>query len=170
MKTRRFRLTALAAVVAAAVSGCGIYSFSGTSIQPDVKSIAVEYFQNNALKVNPTLAPSLSDALIDQYRRLTSLDIQPENGDMNVSGEITSYDTKPMAVTADEVASQNRLTVTVKIYFTNRLHPEEDFEKSFSAYADYDSNQLLDAVESSLCDQIIEILVEDIFNATVANW
>lgn len=167
---KRIRLAILLAVSLAAVSGCGIYSFSGTSIQPDVKSIAVEYFQNNALKVNPSLASNLSDALIDQYRRLTSLDILPENGDMNVSGEITSYDTKPMAVTADEVASQNRLTVTVKIYFTNRLHPEEDFEKSFSAYADYDSNQLLDAVEASLCDEIIDILVEDIFNATVANW
>ena len=167
---KRIRLAILLAVSLAAVSGCGIYSFSGTSIQPDVKSIAVEYFQNNALKVNPSLASNLSDALIDHYRRLTSLDILPENGDMNVSGEITSYDTKPMAVTADEVASQNRLTVTVKIYFTNRLHPEEDFEKSFSAYADYDSNQLLDAVEASLCDEIIDILVEDIFNATVANW
>ena len=167
---KKIRLAILLAVSLAAVSGCGIYSFSGTSIQPDVKSIAVEYFQNNALKVNPSLASNLSDALIDQYRRLTSLDILPENGDMNVSGEITSYDTKPMAVTADEVASQNRLTVTVKIYFTNRLHPEEDFEKSFSAYADYDSNQLLDAVEASLCDEIIDILVEDIFNATVANW
>ena len=167
---KRIRLAILLAVSLAAVSGCGIYSFSGTSIQPDVKSIAVEYFQNNALKVNPSLASNLSDALIDQYRLLTSLDILPENGDMNVSGEITSYDTKPMAVTADEVASQNRLTVTVKIYFTNRLHPEEDFEKSFSAYADYDSNQLLDAVEASLCDEIIDILVEDIFNATVANW
>lgn len=152
------------------VSGCGIYSFSGTSIQPDVRTIAVEYFQNNALKVNPTLAPSLTDALIDQYRRLTNLDILTENGDLNVYGEITSYDTRPMAVTADEVASQNRLTVTVKIYFTNKLHPEDDFEKSFSAYADYDSNQLLDAVEGTLCDEIIDILVEDIFNATVANW
>ncbi len=167
---RRLKILMLAAVACAAVSGCGIYSFSGTSIQPDVRSIAVEYFKNNALKVNPTLASSLSDALIDQYRRLTSLQILPENGDMNVYGEITSYDTRPMAVTADEVASQNRLTVTVKITFTNRLHPEEDFEKSFSAYADYDSNQLLDAVESSLCDEIIDILVEDIFNATVANW
>lgn len=167
---RRLKILMLAAVACAAVSGCGIYSFSGTSIQPDVKSIAVEYFKNNALKVNPTLASSLSDALIDQYRRLTSLQILPENGDMNVYGEITSYDTRPMAVTADEVASQNRLTVTVKITFTNRLHPEEDFEKSFSAYADYDSNQLLDAVESSLCDEIIDILVEDIFNTTVANW
>ncbi len=166
--------TIILSIVAAAYSlliySCGIYSFSGTSIQPDVKTMAVEYFENNALKVNPSLASSLTDALIDQYRKFTSLDIVPESGDMNVSGEITSYDTKPMAVTAEEVASQNRLTITVKIYFTNRLHPEEDFEKSFSAYADYDSNQLLDAVESTLCEEIIEILVEDIYNATVANW
>lgn len=169
-KMRKIRNVVLSLLLCFSLYGCGIYSFSGTSIQPDVKTIAVEYFQNNALKVNPTLAANLTDALIDQYRRLTSLDILTENGDMNVSGEITSYDTRPMAVTADEVASQNRLTVTVKIYFTNRLHPEEDFEKSFSAYADYDSNQLLDAVESSLCDEIIDILVEDIFNATVANW
>lgn len=155
---------------ASLLCGCGIYSFSGTSIQPDVHSIAVEYFENKALKVNPTLASSLSNALIDQYRRLTNLDILTENGDMNVSGEIVSYDTRATAVTADEVASKNRLTITVKVMFTNRLHPEEDFEKTFSASADYDSNQMLDAVESSLCDEIIEILVEDIFNATVANW
>ncbi len=170
MNIMRIMAATVMTVAVMAVSGCGIYSFSGTSIQPDVKTIAVEYFQNNAMKVNPTLAANLSDALIDQYRRLTSLDILPENGDLNVSGEITGYDTRPIAVTADEVASQNRLTVTVKVYFTNRLHPEEDFEKSFSAYADYDSNQLLDAVESTLCDEIIDILVEDIFNATVANW
>ncbi len=170
MNIMRIMAATVLTVAVMAVSGCGIYSFSGTSIQPDVKTIAVEYFQNNAMKVNPTLAANLSDALIDQYRRLTSLDILPENGDLNVSGEITGYDTRPIAVTADEVASQNRLTVTVKVYFTNRLHPEEDFEKSFSAYADYDSNQLLDAVESTLCDEIIDILVEDIFNATVANW
>ncbi len=163
-------LAAFMAMSLLAVSGCGIYSFSGTSIQPDVKSISVEYFENNALRVNPSLSSSLTDALIDQYRKFTGLDILSEAGDMNVFGEITNYDTKPMAVTADEVASQNRLTITVKIYFTNRLHPEEDFEKSFSAYADYDSTQLLDAVESTLCEEIIEILVEDIYNATVANW
>lgn len=159
-----------AAALACLLSACGIYSFSGTSIQPDVKTIAVEYFQNNAMRVNPSLSASLSEALIDQYRRLTDLDIVSENGDLNVSGEIIGYDTRPTAVTADEVASQNRLTVTVKVYFTNRLHPEEDFEKSFSAYADYDSMQLLDAVEGSLCEDIIDILIEDIFNATVANW
>lgn len=156
-------------LLTAAVS-CGIYSFSGTSIQPDVKSLSVEYFENKALKVNPSLSSSLSDALIEKYRKLTRLDILSEMGDMNVAGEIINYDTKPMAVTKDEQASQNRLTIVVKIYFTNKLHPEEDFEKTFSAYADYDANEMLDAVEETLCEEIIEKLVEDIFNATVANW
>lgn len=153
------------------LSGCRVqYSFSGTSIQPDVKSFTVEYFENKALKVNPSLSNNLSEALIDKYRKLTSLEMLEEGGDLLVYGEITGYDTKPIAVTADEVASQNRLTITVKLYYTNKLHPDEDFEKSFSAFADYDSMQSLDSVESELCDDIIEILVEDIFNATVANW
>jgi len=161
---------AFATVAALLLSGCGIYSFSGTSIQADVKTISVEYFQNKAMRVNPSLATSLSEALIDKYRKLTKLDIVSEDGDMNVRGDIVSYVTNPTAITAEEVAAMNRLTITVKIEFTDKLHPEEDLEKSFSAYADYDSNQSLDAVEAGLCDQIIEILVDDIFNATVAQW
>ena len=83
---------------------------------------------------------------------------------------MAGYDVKATAVTANEVAAQNRLTVTVKIAYQNRKFPEEDFEKSFSAYADYDSTQSLDAVEGTLCEEIIEKLCEDILNATVANW
>lgn len=154
----------------ASLSACGIYSFSGTSIKPDVKTCEVEYFVNKAMQVNPALANELTEALIDKYQKLTTLDIVNDNGDLTVYGEITNYDLRPMAVTADEVASQTRLTVTVKLYYTNRLHPEEDFEKSFSAYQDFDSSQAFDAVESTLVSDIIEILVEDIFNATVANW
>ena len=105
---------------------------------------------------------------------LTPLDIKlemlEEGGDLEVSGFITSYDVTPTAVTSQEIAAQNRLTVTVKIIFKNNKHEEEDFEKSFAAYQDYDSNLSLDAVEAQLVDEIVEILVEDIFNATVANW
>ena len=78
---RRLKILMLAAVACAAVSGCGIYSFSGTSIQPDVKSIAVEYFKNNALKPTPPPAPSLADAFIAQHWRRPSLQFLPENGD-----------------------------------------------------------------------------------------
>ena len=156
-----------------AVCGCNIihYSFSGTSIQPDVKTITLNEFEYKALKVNPTLSNSLSEAVRTRFRQMTRLEQVEMDGDMEISGEITGYDVRAQAVTSNEVAAQNRLTVTVKVSFTNRKYPEDNFEnKSFSAYADYDSTNSLDAVEQTLCEEIIDKLVEDIFNATVAQW
>ena len=161
---------AVMAVLGLIVRSCGIYSFSGTSIQPDVHTVSIHYFEYKALRVNPTLSNELTEALRDQFTRLTRLDQVDEEGDLDIRGEITGYDVKAMGITADEVAAQNRLTVNIKIYFTNRKYPEDDFEQSFSAYSDFDATQSLDAVESGLCEEIIEKLVEDVFNATVANW
>ena len=159
------------AVTALLVHSCGIYSFSGTSIQPDVKTVTINYFEYKALRVNPSLSNDLNEALKDKFRKMTRLEQVEMDGDIEVTGTVTGYDVRAMAVTAEEVASQNRLTVTIKISFTNRKHPEDDFpDKSFSAYSDYDSTQSLDAVEATLCEEIIEKLCEDIFNATVANW
>lgn len=161
----------LAALVALSLSGCGIYSFSGTSIQPDVKSITIETFEYRAMKVNPSLSNNLSEAMRTRFRQMTSLEQVDMDGDLEITGAITGYDISATAVTADEVAAQNRLTVTVSVTFVNRKHEEDNFEgKSFSAYADYDSTNSLDAVESSLCEEIIDKLIEDIFNATVAQW
>ncbi len=159
-------LTALLALL----GGCGIYSFSGTSIAPDVKSISVYTIENKAPKINPSLSNELTLALQDKYRKLTKLEMFNEGGDLEVSGFIMSYDITPTAVTSAEVAAQNRLTITVKILFTNNKYPEEDFEKSFAAFQDYDSNLTLEQVEARLVEDIIKILAEDIFNATVANW
>ena len=144
------------AVLAFIVRSCGIYSFSGTSIQADVYTVNIHYFEYKALRVNPTLSNDLTEALKDQFRRLTRLEQVDEDGDLDIVGEITGYDVKAMGITANEVASQNRLTVNVKIYFTNRKYPEDDFEQSFSAYADFDATQSLDAVESSICEEIID--------------
>lgn len=163
------RAAALAAVVAL-IGSCGIYSFSGTSIQPDVKTVTINYFEYKALRVNPSLSNDLTEGLKDKFRKMTRLTQVDEDGDLEITGEISGYDVRAQAVTAQEVAAQNRLTVSVKISFMNRKYPEEDFEKSFSAYADYDSNNSLDAVEATLCEEIVEKLCEDILNATVANW
>ena len=151
-------------------AACGIYSFTGTSIQPDVKTITIPYVEYKALRVNPSLSNDLTEALKDKFRKLTSLTEVDYDGDLELVCEITGYDVKPTAVTANEVAAQNRLTVTVKIQFTNRKYPEDDVDKSFSAYEDFDATQTLDAVEAGLCETIIEKIVEDIFNATVAQW
>lgn len=161
----------LSLVVIPLVAACGIYSFTGTSIAPDVKSISIYPIENRAMKVNPALSNTITNALQDKFRRLTKLEMLPKGGDLEISGMITNYDVTPTAITSNEVASQNRLTITVKITFTNNKYEDESFkDKSFAAFQDYDSNMSLDAVEASLCDDIVEILVEDIFNATVANW
>ena len=167
---RSIRIFLLAAA-AAILTSCGIYSFSGTSIQPDVKSINIDFFEYKAQRVNPSLSNDLTEALRTQFRKMTKLEQVDMDGDLEISGEITGYDIKATAVTADEVAAKNRLTITVKVNFTNRKYPDDDFEnQSFSAYEDYDSTLSLDSVESSLCQEIISKLIEDIFNATVAQW
>lgn len=169
MNLRKFLpVTALAVLMA--VAACGIYSFSGTSIQPDVKTVTINYFEYKALRVNPSLSNDLTEGLQEKFRKMTRLTQVEQDGDMEISGEVTGYDVRAQAVTAQEVAAQNRLTVSVKITFMNRKYPEEDFERSFSAYADYDSTNSLDAVEGTLCEEIVEKLCEDILNATVANW
>ena len=163
-------LLALAAVLL--TGGCSFvrYSFSGTSIDPDVKTVTINYFEYKAMKVNPTLSNDITEALKDKFRKMTNLEQVEMDGDLDVSGEVTGYEVRASAVTADEVAAQNRLTVTCKLKIVNKLHPEENEEQSFSAYSDYDSTNPLDAVEATLCEEIVEKLVEDMFNACVAQW
>ena len=172
MKKIHFLYTAVVLLLTALiVHSCGIYSFTGTSIQPDVKTVTVNYFEYKALKVNPSLSNQITEALQEKFLKLTKLELVDMEGDLEITGAVTGYDVKATAVTANEQAAQNRLTVNVKISFTNRKYPEDDFpDKSFSAYADFDAMTSLDAVESQLCEEIVEQLCEDIFNATVANW
>ena len=159
------------AVTAFIVQSCGIYSFSGTSIQPDIKTVTINYFEYTALKVNPSLSNQLTEALQEKFRKLTKLEQVDMDGDLEIVGAVTGYDVKATSIGANEQAAQNRLTVNVKVTFINRKYPEDNFEdKGFSSYADFDAMQSLDAVEAGLCEEIVEKICEDIFNATVANW
>lgn len=159
------------AALTLSVCSCGIYSFSGTSIQPDINTITIGYFEYRALKVNPSLSNDLTEAIRTRFRRMTRLEQVDTDGDLEITGEVTGYTVAASAVAAGDVASKNRLTITVKVSFTNRKYPEDNFEdKNFSGYADYDSTLSLDAVEAGLTTEIVDKLVEDIFNATVAQW
>ena len=167
----RFARISLLAAVALVLGGCGIYSFSGTSIDSDVNTITINYFEYKAQTVNPSLSNDITEALRTRFRRMTRLEQVEQDGDLEIVGQITGYAVAPAAITANEVAARNKLTVTVQVDFINRKHPEEDFEKkSFSNYAEYDSTNSLDAVEQTLCAEIIDKIIEDIFNATVAQW
>ena len=151
------------------IVSCGIYSFTGTTAL-DAESISIYLIENRAMRVNPSLSNTLTEALKDKYKKFTKLNQLVDGGDLMVEGQITSYEVTAMAITANEVASQNRLTVTVKIMFTDNKNDKNSFEKNFVAYKDFPSAKSFDSVESTLLEPIIEQLVEDIFNGTVANW
>ena len=153
-------------------TACSIsYKFNGASIDyTKVKTITISDFTNQASYVNPTLAPEFTEELKDIYIRQSLLEQGASNGDLALEGEVTGYDFTPMAVKEDALASQTRLTITVRVRYMNNTNPDEDFEQSFSAYREFDSNLMVQQVESSLCAEIIEEIVDQVYNATVANW
>lgn len=151
-------------------SGCGVYSFTGASISPEAKTISILQFQNIAPLVQPTLSQSLTLALRDKFAAQTNLNLVKTNGDLNIEGDITDYTVTAVAVQANQQAALNRLSITIKVKFTNTKDEKQDFESSFSRYRDYNSQLNLSTVESGLIDEINKELVEDIFNKSVVNW
>jgi hypothetical protein len=154
----------------ALLSSCGIYSFTGASIPPQAKTFSVDFFVNNAPIVQPILSQVFTDALKDKFSRQTNLRLSNGIGDLHFEGSIVGYNTQPLTLGADDRATQNRLTVSVRVKFVNEFEPDNDFEQTFSRFYDYPSTRSLTEIEITAMDAIIEALVEDIFNRAVVNW
>ena len=159
------------AMLSIVFAACKIsYSFTGASIAPNVKTFSVYYFPNRAKLVNPNLSQQFTDGLQEKLIKQTSLNQISENGDLEFNGQITDYEVRPMNIVQGDLAAQNRLTIGIKVKFTNNKDHEQDWEKTFTAYEDFDSNNSLSSVEDGLVPEIIKKLTDDIFNASVANW
>jgi hypothetical protein len=153
------------------ISSCKIsYSFTGANISPEVKTFSVYYFPNRARLVNPTLSQMFTEALREKMQRQTSLNELGENGDLIFEGQITGYEVRPMSIQKEDMAALNRLTVSVNLKYTNNIDPEQNVERTFTAFEDFDSTSSLSDVEDGLVPEIIKKLTEDIFNQTLANW
>lgn len=158
-------------VLAGAAVACTVkYSTSGASISPLAKTVSIATFNNNAAMVSPTLSSTFTDALKDRFQRQTRLTQVNEGGDLSFEGEITNYTSVPAQISGDEYAVKNRLTITVMVRFTNSIEPQYNFSRQFSAFEDYDTNILLQDAEPTLIPDIVEKLINDIFNAAVSNW
>lgn len=165
-------LTALLIIMLTAItalSSCGLYSFTGASYGT-AKTVSIEYFQNRSSYVNANLSNTITENLKDKFMTQTPLTLVKSGGDLNFEGIITGYTITTAGIKAGETAAYNRLTITIKVTFTNQTAPENDFEKSFSRYAEYNVDQSFSTVEQSLVDEIVELLIDDIFNDSVVNW
>ena len=167
---KSFKNLILLFLITGIISGCHVYSFTGASISPDIKTVSIQLFPNRASIVQPSLSQAFTEKLKDKFVSETSLALVKENGDLNFEGAIVDYNTQPTAITGNDNAALNRLTITVSVKFTNTKDSKQDFETNFSRYADYDSRKSLSSVEQELIAQINSQLVDDIFNKAVVNW
>lgn len=165
--------TATVALLSLAVMvGCKVkYSFTGASIPANARTVSIAYFPNNALLVNPNLSSTITQELQDKFMQQTKLDLIREDGDLSFEGAIIRYEVTPATVNTNNQAEMNRLTISVKATFRNKLDPQFDYtDKTFSGFEDYPATQDLSTAEGTIVPQILERLIEDIFNAAVANW
>ncbi|MCF0190712.1 MAG: LptE family protein [Marinilabiliaceae bacterium] len=171
MRFFRIKIGLLLLSIVLLVYGCTVsITMSGASIPENLNTFSVQYINNRAPLINPDLSQTLTEGLKDRIQNESRLVMVPENGDVDFSGNITAYSTQPMAMKADAVSAQTRLNITVKIRCRNNKDPKKDWEQSFSAYQDYDSENNLSDVEAELVTLLVEELTENIFNKAFADW
>ena len=152
------------------LNSCSVYNFTGAS-PIDGKTFQVNFFQNNADLIEPGIDREFTLNLQDLIMNQTNLNLVTNNGDLTYEGEITDYRVTPMTATADQQASQNRLTILVNVRFSNRNKETDDFEKTFEFYYDYPAQQqLVGSVLNEAIKVIFERITQDIFNESLAKW
>ncbi len=172
MKRRLLKYMLAVLVSALMLQGCRIsYKLNQTAIDYNTtKTFSIETFANRAAYQWAPMAPMFNTTLSNRYNDQTKLTQVRRDGDLNLSGEITSYDQTNKTISADGYSSMVQLRMTVKVKYTNNKKHEDDFERSFTATREYDSSQQLSAVQEELVQQMIDDIVDQVFNATVAKW
>jgi hypothetical protein len=157
------------------LSGCGVYSFNGTNIDPSVKTISIQTFSNTAPNAPASLNQRFTEDLKDYFQRNTTLRLVPRDGDLQFEGSVVAYDYAPAAIQQVGTVSQagtNRLTIQVQLRFTNTKNTKQDFEQTFQSQADFPSTQDIATVNNdpSAVRNITRNIISDMFNKSVANW
>jgi hypothetical protein len=168
---RRFFLLPLCLLLLSlpVMSGCGVYSLSGASI--DGKTINIRTLENRALNVVPTLSPTLTDKIRNRILSQTGLAaVNTDDADYDMKGTITGYNVVVSGLQGSAGSSQNRLTITVDVNFINRKNEKSSFKQSFSRFSDFAASEQLQAVEGRLIEDIGNQLADDIFNKAFVNW
>ena len=169
--TNRIRYTLLL-LLALLMSACTIsYRFNGASIDYETtKTIQIDNFPIRSAYVWAPMQSIFQNNLTDIYTSQTKLRQVKKNGDLQLAGEIVAFDQYNKGISSDGYSSQVQLKMTVNVRFVNNKKHTDDFERQFTATTDYDSSQQLTAVQEELVTQMVKDIVDQIFNATVANW
>lgn len=161
----------LALIVAVVFSACSAsFSFTGASISPEIKTVSVDFFPMNTALAPPTSGQLFTEALKDIFINQTNLVLVKSDGDLQFEGYISNYTNNPVAIQGNEQAALTRITMTIKVKFTNTQDETQSFESTFSRFEDLEAADDLTSKEEEILNTINEQLTQDIFNKAVTNW
>ena len=169
MPAKRFLFLLVPIVMLFSLTGCGIYSFSGATIEG--KNINIHQLENKARNVVPSLSSTMTEKLRSRILSQTGLSpVTKDDADYEITGAITAYEVTVTGAQSVQVATKNRLTLSLLVTFKNRLNEKADFSQTFTRFSDFDASQILQNVESALIEDIGNQLADDIFNKAFVNW
>ena len=152
------------------VTGCGVYSHTGASVPPDASTVSVAYLSNMASIINPLLSQTMGEKLRQKFVNETPLKLTSADADLMFSGKILTYEIRPAAVQGNQTNALNRLTISVEITFENKKAVDKNFTKTFSNNIDFNASDNFQTREAELSGKVVDMLVQDIFNAAFINW
>jgi len=154
-----------------AFNGCKVkYSLNGATIPIEAKTISVAFFANNTTLGTPSISQKFTEKLRDVVSTQTNLSLMKQNGDLQFDGAITDYNVAPVSIQSNDLAANNRLTITVNVKYTNKFDASKNFEQNFSRFADFKASTSISSQEDVLLTEINRQLTEDIFNRAFNNW
>ncbi len=145
------------------------YSLSGINIPQDVKNISIQYFDNKASLINPSLSQKFTEQLKDKFLRQTPLALVASEGDYRISGYISDYKTEPVA-TNNSAALKNRFTMSVYVVFECPKHKEMNFTETITKFQEFPATQTFQSLESSLSEEVGGQIIQEIYNKIALKW
>ena len=157
-------------LLAGVMQGCGVYSFSGAALSPEVETVTVQRFPNNADLVNPELSQLFTQKLRQKLLQDTNLELVEQGGDIVFSGTIERYNVSAEVVQRGQQASKSELSIGIKTQYKNKVDQKSSFDQLFSSNRTFDQSESLSQVEDELVEEITDNIIQNIFNESINDW
>lgn len=163
----------LALLLLFTISSCFSFKLDmrgGARIDPKIQTMSIQYFDTRAPRAKPTVSQDFTDQLIEYMERNTDLRLVNGMGDIDFDGYIANYTIQATGISSEERASKTRLTIGIKVKYTNNINPDDEYDQTFTAYREIESNEDMSSREDELIEEIIEEIIEQVFNQAFVNW
>ena len=158
--------------IALLLAGCIQYSFTGTSIPSDVRTIYISFFPDNSTSGLGDLSDRLNNALVNRFVNQSRLSLtnDEDGAHSTMSGTIQSYNVRPFSIGGDEQANLNEVRIVVNASFRFSREDNPVYSKNFTGTATYNVRESPVEGEIEAAEEALQQIANNAFNDAVSDW